>query len=405
MPVSRVVIGSLLLLSAACAPRWQAPALVDARKVARALHDPVPLDPAFDPKTVPSFAAPSKVRPCCAFGQDLKAKIGPVPVPIYENPNVIAADDIGPHGYDKGGAAPERDGLVYTCRGGFIDIAHIRDNADRTLWLALQLVRALPDGVTLELPEEGTLRRVVVAPLPRGLLERHGRWHTAIALASWAGYQLSIWHEVVTWYGWQSTPGFSEKLSAFSPEDAYSNVLGIAIAAGIVEDLEIRSREQYDRSVDAWIREALRRLGAVPKQQARAAMAAVDGLWWDSSKRLPDWKFVTRRSLAIDTTVTPWIVADALPPEKASQTVRTMCEDQPPPLPLRVPDKLGDQAIAELVTVRFEFSRWLPDRFPLPAEKGATVTQADFPAIVADIRAEGERELGEDFDAPKVREK
>ena len=72
-------------------------------------------------------------------------------------------------------------------------------------------------------------------------------------------------------------------------------------------------------------------------------------------------------------------------------------------LPLRVPAKLGEQAIEELVTVRFEFSRWLPAGFPLPAEKGATVTQADFPAIVADIRAEGERELGKDFDVPQAR--
>jgi hypothetical protein len=403
MPASRVVIGSLLLLAAACAPRWRAPALVDARKVARALHDPVALGPAFDPTTVPQFAAPSKLRPCCAFGQDLKARVGPVPVPIYENENIISIDDIGPHGYDKGGAAPERDGLVYTCRGGFIDIAHVREHADRTLWLALQIVRALPDGVTLELPDEGTQRRVVVAPLPPGLLERHGRWQVAIALASWAGYQLSIWHEVVTWYGWQSVPGFPEKLSAFSPEDTYSNVLGINIAAGIVEDLEIRSREQYDRSVDAWLREALRRLGAVPKPQARAAMAAVDGLWWDSSKRLPDWKLITRRALDIATTVKPWIVADSVPAERASPEVRTMCEGKPPPLPLRVPAQLGEQAIGDLVTVRFEFSRWLPGRFPLPAGKGATVTQADFPAIVADIRDEGERELGEDFDVPKVR--
>lgn len=401
MSASRVVVvGSLLLLSAACAPRWQAPALVDARKVARALHDPVSLDTGFDPASVPMFPAPSRLRPCCAFGQDLKASLGPVPVPIYENENVIALADIGPHGYDRGGAAPERDGLVYTCRGGFIDIAHVRENADRTLWLALRIVRALPDGVTLELPEEGTQRRVVVAPLPRGLLTQHGRWHAAIALASWANYQLSIWHEVVTWYGWQSTPGFPEKLSAFSPEDAYSNVLGTNIAAGIVEDLEIRSREQYDRSVDAWLREALRRLGAVPKQQARAAMAAVDGLWWDSSKRLPDWTLILRRAPVIDATVEPWLVADALP--QATKEVREMCEDAPPPLPLRVPDKLGEHAIEDLVTVRFEFSRWLPDRFPVPAEKGATVTQADFPAIVAAVRSEGRRDLGEDFDVPRA---
>lgn len=386
------------VVAAACAPRWQAPALVDARKVARALHDPAELGPAFDAAAVPNFPAPDTIRPCCAFGQDLKARLGPVPVPFYENENILGVDEIGPHSYDRGGLARERNGLVYTCRGGFIDIAHIRDNADRTLWLALQFVRALPGPIALDLPEEGTLRRVTVAALPPELLARHGRWHVAIALASWTSYQLSAWHEIVTWYGWESVKGFPEKLSAFSPEDMYSNALGIDLAAGIVEDLEIRSREQYDQSMTAWIREALRRLVVVPKPQARQAMRAVDGVWWDSSKRLPDWKLLTRRALDIATTVRPWIVADALP--DAGPAVAHMCDGRPPPLPLRIPDELGERPIAELVEIRLEFSRWIPARFPLPAQRGDAVTVADFPEILADIRREGERELGPGFDAP-----
>lgn len=384
-------LASLALAAAACAPTWDSKLLANSRQVALALNDPaeLPAQP-FDPATVPVFDPPKKLRPCCAFGQDLQVRVGKLPIPLYELGNVIGPDEIGPHGYDKGDLTREKNGVLYTCRGGFIDLAHVRDNADRTLFLAMRIARALPDGVTVDFPEEGTLRRVIVRPLPPGLLARHGRWNLAIALSAWANHQLSNWHEIVTWYGWESVKGMSERLSAFSPEDIYSNVLGINIAAGILVNREGRSREQYEESMQAWIAEALRRLGAVPKAQARAAMSAVDGLWWDSSKRVPDFDLVTRRFLDLSSPVEPWTVP----------ALAGTCDRLPAPLPLIIREALGDTPIEELATVRFEFVDWVPGRFPLPAGKGKAVTQADFPKILADIRQQGADELGPDFDQP-----
>ena len=89
-----LLLGPLALLASACAPKWHSATLVDGRAVARALHDPVGLAMPFDPASVPDFRAPQKVRPCCAFGVDLKAKVGPVPVPLYENENIISPDRI-----------------------------------------------------------------------------------------------------------------------------------------------------------------------------------------------------------------------------------------------------------------------------------------------------------------------
>lgn len=397
------LLGGIVLANLACAPNWHAEVQADTRQVARALDDPVDLGPAqFDPATVPDIRAPHKLRPCCAFGQDLHAKVGPVPVPFYENANVLSPREVGPHGYDKGDLTREHNGLVYTCRGGFIDIAHIRDHADRTLYLALEIARALPDGVTITMPEEGTLRRVIVKPLPAELLARHGRWAVATTLASWAAYQLSVWHEVVTWYGWESVKGVSEKLSAFSPEDLYSNALGVKLAAGIVLSREVRTREEYEAAMTAWITEALRRLEVVEKVDARAAMQAVDGLWWDASKRLPDWRLVTRRALDFESPVSGWLVADAVADGPVALSLRRTCPKQPPPLPLQVPQTLGDAKIAELAVVELEFSSWIPEHFPLPIARGKSVTQADFTAIVADIRQEGAKELGPDFDQPRA---
>lgn len=397
--MNRAAVVTLTLgLLTACTPSWKRSTLVDPRAVAQALGDPYDVDaPPFDPDAVPKFDAPSKLRPCCAFGHDLKVELGKLPIPLVRVPNIVGVDDLGPHGYGAGALAGEKNGLVYTCRGGFIDIAHVRDNADRALYLALQIARALPDGVTVEMPHEGTTRTIVVAPLPDGLLARHGRWQVAAALAAYANHQLSNWHEVVTWYGFESTPGVSERLSAFSPEDIYSNTLGTRLALGIVLHKEMRSRDEYDVAIQAWMREALRRLGAVARPAAEAAMTAVDGLWWDSSKRVPEFTLVTRRYLEISTPVAPWLVTDVKPDDRA---LKTMCADQPPPLALDLPDRLGGHALADLVTVRFGFDKWTPGDFPVPAAKGDTVTVTDFPAILKAIHAQGTRDLGPDFDKP-----
>ena len=395
----RLALAAALLASSGCAPRWDSALQANTQQVARALSDPADIGQPFDPKTVPKLDPPDALRPCCAFGEDLKAKVGPVPVPGYQIGNIYGPKDIGPHGFNKGDLTRERNGLLYTCRGGFIDLAHVRDNVDRTTYLAMQIVKALPGELRLELWDEGTKRRVLLKALPAGLMRREGRWATATAIANYVNYQLSVWHEIVTWYGWESVPGIAERVSAFSPEDLYSNALGGNLAVGIIVNRETRSREQYDESVQAWIAEGLRRLGAVDKGQARAAMRAVDGLWWDSQQRVPDMKLVTRRNLAIAEPLTGWIVGETLgkaaPPEIAG-----MCQGQPPPLKMQVPTKVGEVALAELVTIEFEFNKWVPKVFPLPAKKGDKVTQADFKAIVEDVRRAGAEELGAGFDKP-----
>lgn len=399
-------LAALLLGCAACTgPTWESKLRANSRQVALALDDPAVLSPeqSFDPASVPLFPAPQKVRPCCVFGMDLKAKMGDMRVPGVEISNIVSIDDLGPHGYDNGKVESEHNGVVYTCRGGFIDVAHIRDNADRMLFIVTQIARILPGGGTFDLPDEGTKRRVTVAPLPEGLLDRRGRWPIATALAEWVNFQMALWHEIVTWYGWQSIKGFSEKISSFSPEDLYSNVLGQKIAAGIVNNREARSRDQYNAAMDAWIPEALRRLGAVSREDGRRAMKAVDGLWWDSRKAVPDPTLVLRRYMNTSLTVSPWTVAATIPPDRLDPALRRACAKKPPILPLETPGSVAGRRIEELVSLDFEFTDWSPEDFPIPSKKGTTVTVADFPAIMAGIHREGAARAGPDFDSPRPR--
>jgi hypothetical protein len=88
----------------------------------------------------------------------------------------------------------------------------VRDNADLTLFTALAILRLLPAGGTVDIPGDGALRRVTIAPLATDEVERLGKLEVATAIAQWVVYDLSIWHELATWHGWESTPGFSERL-------------------------------------------------------------------------------------------------------------------------------------------------------------------------------------------------
>src|SRR5262249_7461994 len=159
------------------------------------------------------------------------------------------------------------------------------------------------------------------------------------------------WHEIETWYGWESVKGVSEKESAFSPEDLYSNMLGIKIAVAIIRNKEARSRDDYDRAMDAWIRQALKRLAALSREGGRTGMKLLDGKWWDSSKSVPEWNLVTRRNLDFEPALSPWLVSDLLPEGKIEPGLRLACDRKPPPLPLDFAERLGGHAIGDLVSV------------------------------------------------------
>ena len=99
--------------------------------------------------------------------------------------------------------------------------------------------------------------QVRLRAIPAETIELHGRMRLAVALAQWLAYQLSIWHEIATWYGFASMAEWPEKISAFSPEDLYSNQLGARIAGAIVLAGGARSDTEYNLNMDAWIKQAL----------------------------------------------------------------------------------------------------------------------------------------------------
>ncbi|MBW2313577.1 MAG: DUF4056 domain-containing protein [Deltaproteobacteria bacterium] len=359
----------------------------------------------FQVEEIPQIPIRKRLRPCCAFGSDIQAKVGPIPVPFYRIPNLLGSDELGKHSYDSGilearygegrrvGASEERNGLVYTCRGGFIDTAHVRDYVDWTAFVATRIAATFEKGGTIELGEEGGAKRLVVRPLDPDVIERIGWRRLAAWLSRWSGFQLSVWHEIATWYGWAAVPGFSERASSFSPEDLYSNLIGAKLTMAIIHRRAARTEKLYNASVAAWMEEVLEHLGAVPASVGRDAAAAVDGLWWDSNARVPDNRLVLRRNFDVGERIEPWLVPDALAPP----SLRAACGGTPAPLGLSNPSQREEVDFGRWVTLEIEVGEELAAHAPF-AEIGPIVTHEEFPQLIEAIRSEARDELGPHVD-------
>ena len=384
----------------------------DDADVAAALGDTSPQSPEeLQPSDIPDIAYPHSLRPCCAFGTDLRVEVGRVAVPGVEIGNLIDPDDLGHHRYDngylslqrdpRGLVADERSGLVYTCRAGFLDIAHVRDNADNTLALMSAIARTMEIGSTSEIPPQGAAMRVRVRPIAAEAIAKYGRMQLAGALAQWLAFQLSVWHEIATFYGYASLAEWPEKISAFSPEDLYSNQIGTRLAAGVVLAKGARSDLEYGVHFDAWLARALQRLDAVSLSSSRAAMREVDGAWWDSDKRIPDWTLVKRRNFATGPFLHGWRLEDARPGTRGEVTPLARCRDAAPPLVLQVAGGFAGARFRDYAAVEFEVGDGLvAGGLPLPGADSRLVTQEDFPAIIGKIRQENAQQFGEGADAP-----
>lgn len=255
------------------------------------------------PFGVSALEAPAGVRPCCAFGTNLKAQVGGVPVPFFSLENLVDAGEFGSHVYNDGrqgvagsllGMADELNGLIYTRRGGFIDIAHVRDTADYTYYLYHELWPYIGSEHALTLPPELRLRQVVMHA-DQVVHDNDSKRQQGIKLAGMLAFQLAQWHEVAQWFGLKSVGGWSELASAFSPEDLYSNMLGAKLAIQVLEQIPTASVKEFSQAFEVALDNALKKMGEVEKAETQRRIKALDGDWWDSSKRLPEkWVLLKR---------------------------------------------------------------------------------------------------------------
>ncbi len=252
----------------------------------------------------PSFAdvntVPVGIRPCCAFGTGLKAELGRVPVPFYSIKNVLNVEDVDAHVFNDGsssvigsliGTSDEVNGLIFSNKGGFIDTAHVRDTADFTLYLYHSIKNRDNDDFELALTPELRARRIVF----NNLDQLDSANNEQAKLAGLLAFRLAQWHEIAQWYGLVSVGGFKEYPSAFSPEDLYSNMLGALIAIEVIKINPDITQDAFVVLFPQYFRKHLKMLDAQDEDITIAQLKKLDGIWWDSSKRLPNkWVVKTR---------------------------------------------------------------------------------------------------------------
>ncbi len=271
---------------------------------------------------MPPLPEPAGLRPCCAFGYNLHVEVLKIPVPFWKLDNIVTAGNLGRHHYNDTflyglgslvGFGSERNGIIYTSHGGFIDTAHVRDSADMTVWLFTHLLPELGQAFMLRPEDELAQRRIVFRSFtpPSSPGERYA---LAAWMAAYIAFQLAAWHEIAQWYGFESVPGFPEAISAFSPEDLYSNLLGTRLAVSLILDGQTATPDMYNAAMQTALNQALNQLGARPENITRFHFDMLDGRWWDSHRRVPEKFLVLRRNYDVNDSRIP----TSIPGEQAS---------------------------------------------------------------------------------------
>jgi len=279
--------------------------------------------------------------------------------------HLTSVELLGNHHYL--GDKEEGNGILYSRRGGFLDFGHLRDYVDWTAYLYNMEKKSQQEGeILINLAYEAGEKSLVMKIPPTEKEE------DLINLAGRIAFDLSIWHEITTWFGAKTVPLVSEKFSSFSVEDAYSNLLGTKIAAEA-----IKSDLPYEQAVTKIIKEKLAELEAVSSEEETIqAYEAVRDVWWTRKKPLPNNKMMIQRLLIVYPSLSPMIV-----PGWESKTGS--------PIRLTIAETTSDGIpLSEFYTLRFKTNNWIPVKKIFPGRTEKVVTQKDFPEIIDYIAAD-----------------
>ena len=316
---------ALLLISACSNSDWQSRAYPSEVAIASAL-DATPdsaLLNAFSIEDFPLARLPEAVRPCCAFGNAQKVKIGSVQVPFFRYANTLDANKIGPHSYEagtfsfakgspNGQRGSENNGQIYTLRGGFIDLAHVRDTADNAIALFYRIHPQLGQAIKIQLPSEIGPRFINIDAIDVSELNPRQQSELAASIAVRLAYFMAEAHEIAQWNGYRSWAPWSEEVSAYSPEDIYSNMLGAKIALALLNNNLTMTRELYNQHMSTWLDASMNWLEPVSRQQTNALFDITDGIWWDSEQAMPSKFMLLKRHYLLGDQQSPYLVPQHL---------------------------------------------------------------------------------------------
>jgi hypothetical protein len=318
------------------------------------------LAPVFEKNSFHTNSIPKVIRTCCSFG----ANVGVAGLPFIKISEITDTNSLGPHKFF--GEKNENNGIIYTRNGGFIDTGHLRDIADVTAFLYVYIKEHRHQkNLPLKLANEAGQKTLEIN-IPDTLKDPD-----LLLIAGKLAYDLSVWHEISTWYGASYIPLVPERYSSFSVEDAYSNLLGVHLGMQA-----ITAKEPYDMAMTKLIAQKLSLLQAVgSKEQTMQAMEAVKNVWWTNNVKLPNKDVLILRQFDLYSSIKPILVY-------------TPSEESKENFDLNVPSLLSN---GEPIDIFYKLN--IRPNYKIPTQQlfgydKAVIQQTDFPKIVGIIKNE-----------------
>jgi hypothetical protein len=206
---------------------------------------------------------------------------------------------------------------MYTCKGGFIDLGHVREGADRAAYLAkitkqnltknqkqfsFQIIEPSKYWVKITYPSNWNK----ISPQQKGKIIDD----MSANLGQYLAHKTLIWHEIITWYGFATIVLFPDTPSAFSWEDPYSDVIGTSIGIQAWRN----PTPSYDQAVTRILRETLRELDVQPAEVCRHAAKWVDGRWYTGGMYFFIDMKIRNYDIGLQNgKITPWLVPGMCP--------------------------------------------------------------------------------------------
>lgn len=212
--------------------------------------------------------------------QDVKSRLGCTPT-IKMFRSFPDYDNLGIHN------SSEKNGLVYCCKAGHIDLAHLRKGADfANVYTKKFFTYLMSNEKEFSFKMKEPCTYFVKLDYPKNwqsLSEQNKKEiveNVSIQIGEYASFLGTTWHEMLTWFGYKMTGIIPEYHSAFTIDDSFSNFLGAYIAGNVLrENKEIfnnptseLNKKLFNEKFTLALSEELEKLGAqAPKISGRAA--------------------------------------------------------------------------------------------------------------------------------------
>ncbi len=254
-----------------------------------------------------------------------RIRVGYLPSPtlgtVFSGP-----EELGQHGYRPN--LSERNGIVYTCKAGAIDIGHARKASDWTVFLAAKVFKQImqdEDEFSFRLYEPSRYFVRLTYPDNWKGMSRQDKeqiaYEVSVGLSQYLTFTAVTWHEIITWFGFKSKGLEPEYPSAFTWEETFSNLFGTHVATLALKD----TQHTYNEAVTLVFDSELGQLEAQPGRVSRRAAESVRGPWFTGDFY---WIAMKKRNLDLgldDGFVTPLLIPSVAECEGA--------EAQPYPVP------------------------------------------------------------------------